>query len=161
LDRNFAMPYRNISLRYFNLNEVERAAENAREAYVRREKVSERERFTIEAHYYLAATGELEKATQTYELWQQTYTRDFVPYSNLAFIHSAMGNWEKVLENAREALRLEPANVANYANLGNAYTTLNLFDEAEAVYRQAEQRKLVSEIILANLYSFAFLNGDQ
>ena len=57
-----------------------------------RRKVSERERFTIEANYYILATGELEKAAQTYELWQQTYTRDFLPYANLAFIYSAIGN---------------------------------------------------------------------
>jgi hypothetical protein len=32
------------------------------------------------------ATGELEKAAQTYELWQQTYPRDDLPYTNLGFI---------------------------------------------------------------------------
>ena len=66
---------------YSDLNEVGRAAENARKAYELREKVSERERFSIEAIYYLTATGELEKAAQAYELWQQTYPRDDVPYS--------------------------------------------------------------------------------
>ena len=60
LDPNFAMPYRNMSVSYANLNETARATENAHEAYVRRGKVSERERFTIEANYYILATGELE-----------------------------------------------------------------------------------------------------
>jgi eukaryotic-like serine/threonine-protein kinase len=160
IDPNFAMPYRNMSVSYANLNEAARAAENAHEAYVRRERVSERERFTIEANYYILATGELEKAAQTYELWQQTYTRDFLPYANLAFIYGAIGNLEKELENAREALRLEPNNVANYGNLANTLMTLNRFDEAEQVYKEAEKRKLVAEILLANRYQFAFLKGD-
>jgi serine/threonine protein kinase/tetratricopeptide (TPR) repeat protein len=160
LDPNFAMPYRNMSVSYANLNETARATENAHEAYVRRGKVSERERFTIEANYYILATGELEKAAQTYELWQQTYTRDFLPYANLAFIYSAIGNLEKELENARDALRLEPNNVANYANVANTLMTLNRFDEAESVYKEAEKRKLVGEILVANRYQLAFLKGD-
>ncbi len=50
---------------YNNLDEVGRAAENARKAYELREKVSERERLRIEASYYMFATGELEKAAQS------------------------------------------------------------------------------------------------
>jgi tetratricopeptide (TPR) repeat protein len=160
LDPNFAMAYCWISAVYFNLNEVERGAENARKAYELREKVSERERFSIEGFYCLAATGELEKAAQTFELWQQTYLRDFVPYTNLGFVSLALGNWEKTLEESREALRLEPNSAGNYLNLGVAYTALNRLDEAEAVYKQAEQRKVESELLLQSRYWLAFLKGD-
>jgi hypothetical protein len=68
----------------------------------------ERERFQIEARYYLDVTGELEKAAQTYELWKQTYPRDAVPYGNLSFIYISVGNLEKTLEEGLEALRLQP-----------------------------------------------------
>jgi len=160
LDPNFAMPYAAMSAIYANLNEIGRAAENARKAYELREKVSERERFYIEASYYLIGTGELEKAAQRYELWQQTYPRDFVPYGNLSFISSALGNLEKGLEEAREAMRLEPTNEINYGNLGNAYSNLNRLDDAEAVYKQAEERKLEGEEVLWYRYQLAFLKGD-
>ena len=65
------------------LRQPQRAGAGGREfrkAYELREKVSERERFYIEANYYLDATGELEKAAQAYELWQQTYPRDYALY---------------------------------------------------------------------------------
>jgi len=77
LDPNFARAYVGMSVAYSNLNEEGRAAENARKAYELREKVSERERFSIEANYYLTATGELEKAAQTYELWQLQVANHF------------------------------------------------------------------------------------
>jgi len=160
LDPNFARAYVSMSGAYSDLNEISRAAENARKAYGLREKVSERERLSIEANYYLTATGELEKAAQTYELWQQTYPRDELPYINLGFISASLGNWEKSLEDAREALRLEPNNATNYLNLGNAYTSLNRLDEAEALYKQAEERKLESETLLSNRYQMAFVKGD-
>ena len=58
LDPSFAEAYSSISATYANLNEVGRAAENARKAYELREKVSELERFAIETNYYEVATGE-------------------------------------------------------------------------------------------------------
>jgi eukaryotic-like serine/threonine-protein kinase len=160
LDPNFAMPYAAMSIAYSNLNEAGRAIENAHKAYELREKVSERERFYIEATYYLDATGELEKAAQAYELWQQTYPRDDVPYRDLGFVSSALGKLEKELEGQREALRLEPNDVTNYANLGNVYANLNRLNEAEAVYKQAEERKIESEILLQYRYQLAFLESD-
>ncbi len=160
LDPNFAMAYRAVSNAYRNLGEEGRATENARKAYDLRERVSERERFSIEANYYLVATGELEKAAQTFELWQQTYPRDFVPYSNLGVVSSFLGNWEKASEECREALRLEPNNGPNYFNRGGAYTALNRLDEAEALYKQAEERKLCVECVLMESYGLAFLKGD-
>jgi len=160
LDPKFAIAYRAIAVVYSNLNEIGRAAKYARKAYDLRDKVSERERFSIEGFYYLVTTGELEKAAQTYESWQQTYPRDFIPYSNLGLIYGVLGNSEKALEESRESLRLAPTNVTSYLNVGIAYTSLNRLDEAEAVYKQAEEHKLESEILLSNNYQLAFLKGD-
>jgi serine/threonine protein kinase len=160
LDPNFAAAYRSMSVVYGNLNELGRAAENSRKAYELREKVSERERLAIEAIYYTYTTGELEKAAQAYELWQQTYPRDYLPYTNLGDIYGILGNWEKALQEASGALRLEPNDENNYLNLGNDYANLNRLDEAETVYKQAEERKLEGEFLLTNRYQLAFLKGD-
>jgi DNA-binding winged helix-turn-helix (wHTH) protein/tetratricopeptide (TPR) repeat protein len=159
LDPNFALAYRRMAAAYWDLREAARAAENVRKAYELREKVSERERFWIEGGYSIA-TGELDKAAQTYGLWQQTYPRDAQPYRSLGIILPYLGNWEKALDELREAVRLEPNNVANYGNLGLAYTSLNRLDEAEAVYKQAEERKLENEMLLQSRYRLAFLKGD-
>ena len=160
LDPDFAMAYSWTSAVYDDLNEGGRAAENARKAYGLREKVSERERFHIEEGYYVAATGELEKAAQTFELLRQTYPRDFQAYTSLGAISATLGNWENALEEWRAALRLEPNNGMNYSLLALAYMGLNRLDEAEAVYKQAKERKLESEFLLQGRYYLAFLKGD-
>jgi tetratricopeptide (TPR) repeat protein len=160
LDPSFAMAYRTMSAVYFSLNEVGRGAENARKAYELRGKVSERERFYIEGSCYVFAAGELEKAAQTFEQWQQTYPRDGFPYRMLGFVSAALGNYDRTLVEFREALRLEPNNGVNYLNLGIAYTNLNRLDEAEAVYKEAEERRLEHELLLLCRYWLAFLKGD-
>ena len=161
LDPNFAIAYRSLAVVYGNLGELGRAAENSRKAYELREKVSERERFSIEAMYYTYATGELEKAAETYRLWQQTYPRDYLTYTNLGDIYGSLGNWEKALQESQAALRLEPNDENNYLNLGSDYASVNRLNDAETVYRQARERKLESEYLLANRYQLAFLKNDE
>jgi len=161
LDPKFAMAYRAMARAYSNVSEIGRAAEYARKAYDLREKLSERERFSIEGFYYLIATGELEKAAQTFELWKQTYPRDELPYLDLGFIYASLGDFEKSLAESREALRLEPNDATNYGNTGNGLVVLNRMDEAEAVYKQAEEHKLEGEVVLLNRYQLAFLKGEK
>jgi tetratricopeptide (TPR) repeat protein len=160
LDPNFAMAYAWVAFDYMTLNEWGRVPEFARKAYELRERVSERERFFIEGDYHFGVTGELEKAAQTAELWQQTYPKDYLSYNELGWISVFLGNWERSLEEFREALRLEPNNAFNYLNVGIAYMALNRLDEAEAVYKQLEERKLENELLLLNRYWLAFLKGD-
>jgi tetratricopeptide (TPR) repeat protein len=160
LDPDFATAYSGLAGAYTSLNEIGLAAEYLRKAYVLREKVSERERLGIEGFYYLVATGELEKAAQTYELWKQTYPRDYGPYVSLGSISASLGNYEKALEEWQVALRLEPNDGGTYMDVGFAYMTLNRLDEAEAVFKQAEERKLESEFLLQTRYQLAFVKGD-
>jgi len=160
LDPNFAMAYAALSVAYSNLQEFERASENARKSYELREKVSERERFYIEWTYYMAATGELEKAAQIDEMWKQTYPRDAPPYADLGFVYAHLGNWERALDEFREALRLEPNHVVHYGNLAVAYAALNRLEDAEAVYKPAEERKVEGEFLLQSRYWLAFLKSD-
>jgi eukaryotic-like serine/threonine-protein kinase len=160
IDPNFAMAYRALAVTYGNLAEPGRATKNARKAYELREKVSDRERYSIEAFYYNYATGELEKAAQVYEVWRTVYPRDAAPYGNLGGVYSDLGNRQKALEEDREALRLEPNEKTTYLNVGGDLAGLNRFDEAESIYREAEDRKLEGESLLADRYGLAFVRGD-
>jgi tetratricopeptide (TPR) repeat protein/predicted Ser/Thr protein kinase len=159
LDPNFAMAYRALAANG-SLDQPNLMAAYGRKAYELRDRVSERERFFIEASYYWYVTGELEKALPVYALWQQTYPRDYSLYVHLAEIYRSLGDLEKSLDNARECMRLEPNRANNNEDLIAAYINLNRLDEAKAASRQAEQRNLESEGLLAVRYRLAFVNGD-
>jgi serine/threonine protein kinase/predicted Zn-dependent protease len=159
-DPNFAMAYDLLGTSYFNLGETSLAAENTRKAYELRERVSEREKFSIESQYYDLATGDQEKARQTYQLWAQTYPRDSVPPYNLGAIYDGLGQYDKSLAEAREALRLDPAKVVIYANLVAAYLRLNRLEEARATAEEAQAKKLDSVYLRFYRYQLAFLQND-
>jgi DNA-binding winged helix-turn-helix (wHTH) protein/tetratricopeptide (TPR) repeat protein len=160
LDANFAMAYAWIASLYHDLDEIAGTAENGRKAYALREKVSERERFFIESTYYDLATEELEKGAQTDGLWQRTYPRDDLPYIRLGFVSATLGNWDKALEEWREAQSLNPDDELIYSLLSCAYMSRSRLDEAEAVYKQAQERKLEGELLLQSRYWLAFLKDD-
>jgi eukaryotic-like serine/threonine-protein kinase len=62
LDPNFALAYAALATCYYDLGESSQAAQYAKRAYDLRDRVSEREKLSIESGYHLFATGDLEKA---------------------------------------------------------------------------------------------------
>jgi len=161
LDPNFAMAYASLGTSYSRLAETSLAAENARKAYELHDRVSEREKFYIESHYYDLVTGDLEKARQVYELWAKSYPRDPVPPHNLgAGIYPNLGQYEKALAEIREGLRLDPGSSSSYALLAGDYLFLNRFKEAQAAAKEGQAKKLDSPTLHLILYFLAFLQND-
>jgi eukaryotic-like serine/threonine-protein kinase len=160
LDPKFAVAYAALGNAYSNLDEMGLAAGNIMRAYELRGRVSDRERFYIESHYFHLVTGDLEKARRVYEMWAQTYPRDAGPRTNLAVICSFLGNYQKSLAMATEAVRISPEDSQNYANLVDAYIFLNQLDQARITAAEAQSKKLDSPALRVYLYVVAFLQND-
>lgn len=155
LDPNFAMGYSLLGVGYHNLGEFNLEAENTRKAYELRERVSEREKFLIESSYYL-----FEKGRQSCELWAQTYPRDVTPHSILTFLYFCLGQYDKSLAEAREAVRLNPASGNDYENLADAYFFLNRLDEVRVTVEEAWTKKLDTPFLHLLMYYLAFFKND-
>jgi tetratricopeptide (TPR) repeat protein/tRNA A-37 threonylcarbamoyl transferase component Bud32 len=140
LDPNFAMAFARLGTVYNNLGQEELSEAYRKKAFELRDRASEKERLYITAHYY-ADSGQLERGMAAYELYRQTYPRDSVPYNNLALTFYTLGQFDKALENALEAVRLDPDSGFPYGAAAQAYTALNRLDEAKAVLNTALQRK--------------------
>jgi eukaryotic-like serine/threonine-protein kinase len=162
LDPNFASAYAALGVSYDNLGQATRSAENARKAFELRDRVSERERYRISAFYYVVATGELDKADQTYQLWAQNYPRDYVAHGNLGNDFMLLGQWEKAAQETEEAIRSEPNTAVGRSNLVWMQLALNRTPEAKATAEDAlGPRKMDAYYLHLGLYSAAFLEGDQ
>jgi serine/threonine protein kinase/tetratricopeptide (TPR) repeat protein len=159
LDPNFAMAYVGIAVEYANLGRASLAAENAKRAYDLRDRVSERERYRISAFYFQYVTGEVEKATEAYELWAKSYPRDQVPHGNLGYIYSALGQYDKSIVETEVEQQLEPT-IVGYGNLAGTYINLNRLKEARQALAEAKQKNFDGLTLRGDLYSLAFLAGD-
>ncbi len=124
LDPNFAVAYASLGVAYSDLGQASLAADNLKKAYALRDRVSEREKYRIASMYYTLVTGELEQATQAYELWAKSYPQDTIPPGNLGDIYAKLGQYEKALSKNQESMRLEP-DVVGYQNLASAFLALS------------------------------------
>jgi serine/threonine protein kinase/tetratricopeptide (TPR) repeat protein len=161
LDPNFAAAYLGLGVSYSNLGEIGQSNQNLTKAYELRDRVSEREKFSISADYQLFATGDLEKAAHAFELWSQAYPRDISAHLNLGVVDGELGHYEQALAETLECIRVSPDMSAAYGNVMGNYVSLNRLDEAKAAYQDAIKRNLGETGTLhANMYWIAFLEGD-
>ena len=159
LDPEFAIAYAALATCYVNLGEKKLAAQNASKAFELRQRASERERLYIEAHYYDAVTGNLDKTRQTYELWAQAYPRDDIPPNNLGVIYNLFGQYDNMLAAGQTTLKLDPGG-ESYANVTSAYLYLNRLSDAHATAAEAQSKGLDSPTLRLYLYQLAFVEGD-
>jgi serine/threonine protein kinase/tetratricopeptide (TPR) repeat protein len=160
LDPNFAMAYGTLATTYGNLGQSDLTIEYTAKAFALRDRVSEPEKFYLTSHYYEFVTGEADKAIEAYQLWKQTYPRDWTPWNNLALKYSEVGMYDKALPEGLEALRLNPDHSFPYINAASPYQALNRFEEAKAL---AKKRLAVAPDFPALhfvLYQIAFAQGD-
>jgi tetratricopeptide (TPR) repeat protein len=159
LDPNFATAYDDLSAAYSNLGENSQAAQNAKRAFELSGSLSEPEKLSTEAAYYGFVTGNLEKERQTLELWERIYPRDQVPRFGLTDVYDSLGLYEKGLDAAREALRLDPSDASNYTVVAYSYLLLNRLGEARNTIQEAQKNGFDAPL-RGPQYLLAFLENN-
>jgi tetratricopeptide (TPR) repeat protein len=160
LDPNFGYAYDSLAVAYMNSQQRVLAKQLAERAFALRDRVSELEKFRITYFYHNYVRGDLERAAETLELYAQAYPRDYRAQGNLANLASLIGQHDKGLAAAREALRLKSPSAGTRVNLAENLLRLNRYAEAKEVSEDALQRGLDTFFFHNYLYSIAFINSD-
>jgi tetratricopeptide (TPR) repeat protein len=160
LDPSFALAYGQLATIYQNLGETQLARENAIKAFQHKEQLTESERLLIEAWYNTIVTGDLEKATQLYEMRVQNFPPSANVLNDLGISYGNMGRYEKATEILREALHMDPSGATTYANLAASLLATNRVDEAGVILAQAADQKVQTDYLLQVHYWKAFLQGN-
>jgi serine/threonine protein kinase/tetratricopeptide (TPR) repeat protein len=161
IDPKFALAYARLGIGYTSIGEPTIAAEYTQRAYELRDRTSEPENYFISAVFHKEVTGNIEKAVESCKLWMQSYPRAEMPHVYLAgAIYPVIGQYEKAVEEAREAIRLRPDFSVPYAFLLFNYISLNRLDEAKATFAETLARKIYNPMYLPGLYQIAFLEND-
>ena len=116
LDPQFALAYARLGTAYHNTGQFGLSREFYQRAFeLRSSRSSDRERLYIVAHYYEFATGQTQRAIETYKLWHTLYPRDPAPIDNLAGLYMMLGQPQQTLSLIQQATQLEPENQGHYA----------------------------------------------
>ncbi len=161
LDPNFAVAYAYLGVQATDNLQPGLSVDYRTKAYELRDRSSEAEKYWITATYHKGVTGNIPKAIEACDLWIQDYPRSEMPHIYLsAAVLPVVGQYERAAEESTEGVRLRPDFALAYAFRIRAYTALNRFDEAKAIYAQALERKLHTSEIDAAMYFLAFVQND-
>jgi tetratricopeptide (TPR) repeat protein len=162
IDPQFAMAHAYLGFRLSDMGQTDQGADEVRIAYALRDRVSDRERRFILMLYDRQVTGNLQKELQTLESWAQTYPRDAYALGILgAWASFGTGQYERGIQAAQEAIRLDGTVPFPYATIAINNLCLNRFEQAADSLRLGAERKLEIPQFLVNRYYLAFLKGDQ
>ena len=161
LDRNFALAYTTLSSIYGGLGETGRGEDYARLAYEHRSTVSERERLFITYQYHDRVTGDQLKTREALEVWKQTYPLDYRPANALALQLLRLGEYDRAIAEAQEALRLNPAHPFPYSNLSYALRGAGRYPEAKQTAERAVALGIETVPTRRLLYQLAEMDNDQ
>jgi len=160
LDPNFASAIESVGIMYNNLGQPARGEEYVRKAFALRDRASEREKLHITSMYYMSATGEMDKAVETYREWQESYPRDSHAYTNLGSLYAWEGKFEPCAEQSRSGYRLNPSIIA-LENLIGCLLDLNRFDEARKLYEETVAQKLDDDTLHMTMYGLEFVQKNE
>jgi tetratricopeptide (TPR) repeat protein len=138
LDPEFALAHARLGTVLSNLNESSEAEKATRRAYELRDKVSDRERYYIEARYYMTLERNLDKAIEAYRLLLATYPDDYAALSNVGSLYRQQGRTREALLALEQAVRVAPMQPLGRLNLAGLYT-----DEG----RWADARNELEEVL--------------
>ena len=162
VDPEFAMAWIGLALAHANEPGPEEPARlAAARAYELRNRVTERERYAITYFYYEQTLNDLDKAREVLNVAVSTYPRHYPFMNNLSFMNILLGDYERAAQLAEDGLRVAGTPIAVlYSNRGWALRALGRYDEAKAVFAEADAKDVDYFVIHRNLAVIAFAEGD-
>jgi eukaryotic-like serine/threonine-protein kinase len=160
-DPGFAMAYAAIAKDYFNLGEISSARPYYQKAFALSDRVSEKEKLYIRAHYYADCQQDLEQGIKEYQLWADTYPRDWGPWLNIANEYTLLGQYDRAIAAGEHALALDPSRGISYSVLADGYLHAGRYSDAKSTALRGLSVGKGSPALHAILYKVAFVEHDQ
>jgi len=162
LDPNFASAYAGLAGSYANQGEEARSMEYEKRAYALRDRVSDKERFTVDSSYHWMVTGNLDKEMEVEGLFHQAYPREEEPVNNLAFNYCIdLGQFQKAIQLGYDTLKINPHSKGGYMGVACGFLGLNRVDEAKTFLENALTNDPDEFTVRLNLYRVYSALGDE
>jgi DNA-binding winged helix-turn-helix (wHTH) protein/tetratricopeptide (TPR) repeat protein len=132
IDPGFAMALAKLSVVHYNIGQDKQSAEYAERALANLDRLSPRERYSIQGWYYVRREATLGRAVEAYTQALATFPDFAAARANLGAALTTLERYEEALVHFEELFRQHFPGFAPYLNAAKAYEALGRFDEAEA-----------------------------
>jgi len=139
IDPEFAMAYRSMATSYSNVGFRPQRKKYMQKALELSERLSARERYSIQGDFYSHLEKTYDKAIEAYEKLLELYPDDPTGNNNLALIYWDIGNKQKAVEHYETNRKNDRLSVIGYGSLASVYRQLDSYEKAKEVLEEAIQ----------------------
>ena len=130
LDPEFAMAYRDIGMTYGNLGYYDKSNEYMQKAFEFRERLSDKERYLVEAGFFSGSEETLQLSIEAYKKAIELYPDVWIAYNNLSVIYQGYEEWDEAEKACKVLVDRKEENIYPYINLAYVYQGKGMFDKA-------------------------------
>jgi len=135
LDSTFALAYRDLATILANQRRNwDRQIQALESAYRHRDRLTERERYLVEASYSQDVLDDRTRTIQVYEAMLRQDPTDAQALNNIGFNYWRQGNFERAGEYYRRARETDPSPDIYAANVAAAWANVGEIEKADSAY---------------------------
>jgi len=160
IDPEFAMAWRSVAMAFNNLGRRPAKLEAITKAFELRDKLSERERYTIEADYYKSWEKTYDKAMEAYKKLLELYPDDTIGNTNLGILYFELEEFDKAIAHYETRIQNNPDDRLGTWNLIETYEAMGLYDKANQVIERYLNRNPDTVAFLLKQYNVYLYQGN-
>jgi tetratricopeptide (TPR) repeat protein len=160
LDPEFAMAYRSMAMGYNNLLLFSEAKKYLQKAFELKDRLSDRERYLIEAEFYRDSEKTYDKAIEAYRKHLELYPDDSIANTNLGVLYMSTEQWDKAIKRYLVQIEGKDESFFPYTNIAESYRAKGMYETARKVLEGYIQDIQESNEIRLELSLNYFLQGE-
>jgi len=133
VDPEFASAYRGLGVSYNNLGLWAEGRKYLQKALELSHRISDMERYRIEAAFYDWNESTYDKAIEAYKKLLDLHPDDKAGNNNLALLYRDIEEWDKALERYEYLRENKLADSLEYGNLASHYQRMGMHDKAKSI----------------------------
>ena len=139
IDSTFALAWRDLATILSNQSESwARQVDASERAYRFRDRLSERERYLVEANYYQEVADEPRKVIESYEAMLRLDSTDAQALNNIGYTYYRQADWENALAWYGRAHEADPDVAMHLANVATTRANLGDYAAADSLYAELD-----------------------
>ena len=160
IDPEFASAYVGMALSYFNLRYFSTHIKYLKKALELTDRVSDRERYQIQAEFYSTSEKTFDKAFESFHKLLELYPDDELGNGDLGWLYWALEQWDKAIERYEVNIQNKSSAITIYTMQAFSYAAKGLYDKAREVLEYYLNNVSDNAIIHNTLAYYYFLQGD-
>ena len=171
VDPEFAMAYRGMAVAFANLGYSAKLRKYLQEAFELSDRISDRERYWIEADYFRLSVESYDKVIEACNKLLELYPDDVKGYEALGLVYRNIEEWDKAIaQNKVLTQGADQGFVYYHTNLAHFYQAKGLYDKAKEVLdyyfnsitdHPLIHRRLARNYIIQGKYDLALGEADK